>query len=176
MQIVAVSGSLRSASINTRLLQAAQKIAPPGVQIVVFAGVGDLPHFNPDRETEPCPALEVWRDAVRGADALLFSTPEYAHGLPGSLKNALDWLVGSGELESKPFALLNASGRGAFAQSSLIEIVSTMAGRHIKDADVTLSLQASTDEAGLTLTPEQAETVRAALNTLRHACEGESFI
>lgn len=169
MQIIAVSGSLRRASTNTQLLYAVQSIAPSGLQIAVFAGIGDLPHFNPDREGENIPALRAWRGAVRGADALLFSTPEYAHGLPGSLKNALDWLVGSGELENKPFALCNASGRGTFAQASLIEVLTTMAARYIKDASVTLSLQKSSGENAPTLTGEQTQTVRAALETLRTA-------
>ncbi|MBC8142413.1 MAG: NAD(P)H-dependent oxidoreductase [Armatimonadetes bacterium] len=176
MQIVAISGSLRLASINTQLLYATQSVAPPSLKIEIFNGIGDLPHFNPDRESDYPLAVSVWRDAVRDTDAVIFSTPEYAHGLPGSLKNALDWLVGSGELANKPFALFNTSPRGTFAQASLTEIVSTMAGRHVRSADVTLFLQRSTNEDALTLTPEQTEAVRAALETLRRACEGKSLI
>lgn len=176
MQFIAVSGSLRRASTNTGLLQTVQQVAPGDLRVTVFAGIGDLPHFHPDRADEPIAALAAWRSAVRDADAVIFSTPEYAHGLPGVLKNALDWLVGGGEMEHKPFALFNTTARGTGAQASLIEVARTMAGRHIESADVTLPLQRSSGDDLFVLTPEQEETVRAALETLRRAVVAERIL
>ena len=107
-----VSGSLRSASGNSTLVRALAAVAPGGVTIESFDALGELPHFNPDLDGDgatPPPAVARWREAIRAADGLVISCPEYAHGVPGAFKNALDWLVGSGELMAKPIALLNAS-------------------------------------------------------------------
>ena len=128
IRILAVSGSLRIASSNTALLQAAVLAAPPGVEVSLYRGIGDLPHFNPDLEgfgQDPAPVLD-WRAQLAAADAVAISSPEYAHGVPGSLKNALDWVVGSGELVDKPIALWNASARSTFAPAALTEILTTM--------------------------------------------------
>lgn len=102
MRILAVCGSLQARSRNLDLLHAAAAAAPPGVTVTIFDGLGDLPHFNPDLETASAPAAVTrWRDALAGSDAVLIACPEYAFSLPGVLKNAIDWVVGSGELEQK---------------------------------------------------------------------------
>src|SRR5439155_26208619 len=94
MQFLAISGSLRHASSNTQLLRAVALLAPPGLRITQFDGLGALPHFNPDLDTDPpSPAVRVLRESIAAADGLLISSPEYAHGVPGVLKNVLDWLV-----------------------------------------------------------------------------------
>jgi chromate reductase len=91
MKILGVSGSLRAASFNTALLRAAQELTPEGVAIEIF-GLHDLPLFNQDVEDQGDPAPVVaWKDAVRGADALLLACPEYNGGVTGVLKNAIDW-------------------------------------------------------------------------------------
>src|SRR5687768_3855814 len=112
MKIVAISGSLRSASSNGVLLRAAARIAPEDVSIVLYDGLGRLPHFNPDDDREgaepPAEVGELRRLLIK-ADGVLISSPEYAHGVPGVLKNMLDWLVSTGELSGKRVALLNAS-------------------------------------------------------------------
>jgi chromate reductase len=91
MKILGVSGSLRAASFNTALLRAAQALAPEGVEIEIF-GLHDLPLFNEDVEATGDPiAVRAWKDAVRGADALLLACPEYNGGITGVLKNAIDW-------------------------------------------------------------------------------------
>jgi len=109
MRILAICGSLQEKSSNLTLLQHALASAPPGVEIVLYDGLRHLPHFNPDLardELEQAPsAVAELRRAVAGADALLIATPEYGHSLPGSLKNAIDWLIGTGELERKLVAI-----------------------------------------------------------------------
>ena len=96
MKILAISGSLRRVSSNSTLLRAATLLAPEGMEITLFEGLGGLPHFNPDLEgTEP-PSVPDFRARLQAADGVLICSPEYAHGVPGVLKNALDWVVGSG--------------------------------------------------------------------------------
>ena len=108
MRILAISGSLRASSSNTALLQAAAALAPQDVEVVLYDGLGDLPHFNPDLDGETvAPAVSSWRSKLRDADGVVFSVPEYAHSVPGVLKNSLDWVVGSGELADKPVTLFN---------------------------------------------------------------------
>lgn len=141
MQLLAVSGSLRAASSNTTLLRAAATLAPPGVNISLYDEIGALPHFNPDLDDDTvAPAVLRWRAALAAAHGIIFSTPEYAHGVPGVLKNALDWVVGSGELVSKPITLFNASPRGVYAQASLTETLSVMSANIITNSSVTLPL------------------------------------
>jgi NAD(P)H-dependent FMN reductase len=170
MRVLAISGSLRSQSSNTTLLRAAAMLAPPGVEIVVYDRIGDLPHFNPDLDGEgakPPPAVADLRDRVDAAAAVIVCSPEYAHGVPGSLKNALDWLVSVTVLSDKPVALVNASPRSVFAQAQLAETLSTMAARVIADASVAVPLSGKKlDEAGMLSDPEIAAPLRAAIATL----------
>lgn len=105
MEIMAISGSLRKVSSNTTLLRAVQRLAPEGVLITIYTGLGDLPHFNPDLEGQEPQSVFDLRAQMQKAAGVLICSPEYAHGVPGVLKNALDWLVGSGETVNKPFAL-----------------------------------------------------------------------
>ena len=114
--VLAISGSLQVRSTNRALLRTAHTVAAmrgDGTQMVEAVSVGDVPHFNPDVERAGVApnTVTTLRDQVRAADAVLIASPEYAHSLPGALKNALDWLVGSGELYGKPVAVLCASPR-----------------------------------------------------------------
>jgi chromate reductase, NAD(P)H dehydrogenase (quinone) len=130
MRIIAISGSLRAESMNARVLRAAAAVAPPGMEILVYEKIGELPHFNPDLDFEGAhapPAVAELRALLDGAEGVLISTPEYAHGIPGSLKNALDWLVSTDVLGRKPIVLLNASASGGgYALAALTETLRTM--------------------------------------------------
>jgi len=114
MRILAISGSLRAASTNTTLLKAAAALALEDLSLNLFCGLNDLPHFNPDLDNgPPHAAVARFRLQMAKSAVIIFSTPEYAHGIPGTLKNALDWVVASGELYEKPVALFSASPRAA---------------------------------------------------------------
>ncbi|HEY6853744.1 MAG TPA: NADPH-dependent FMN reductase [Gemmatimonadales bacterium] len=171
MRILAISGSLRAASSNSRLLEAAAALAPAGVAWVRYEGLGELPHFNPDIEARGLPApVAALRAQVAAAGAIVISSPEYAHGVPGSLKNALDWLVSGVELPGKPVALFNPSATSTHAQAALVEILTTMSARVIADATVTLPLGAKKLEvAGMIADPAIAAAIRAAIAALRKA-------
>jgi chromate reductase, NAD(P)H dehydrogenase (quinone) len=160
MRLLAISGSLRGASTNTAALEALARLAPEGVKVLLYRDLANLPPFNPDDDIEDKPkaeAVATLRALVDGSDALIIAAPEYAHGLPGALKNALDWLVASETFAGKPTALLNTSPRAFHAQASLREILSTMAARLIPEAFVSISL------TGRAVTPEEilADTVYA---------------
>jgi NAD(P)H-dependent FMN reductase len=115
--ILLVSGSLRVLSTNTALLQTAARIAPDGVVCHIYDGLASLPAFNPDEDQASLhPEVQRLRAAIHQADAIIFSTPEYAGALPGSLKNLLDWTIGdevAGSIYEKPVGWINASPRGA---------------------------------------------------------------
>jgi NAD(P)H-dependent FMN reductase len=141
MRLLAISGSLRAASSNTAVLKAASRLAPAGVDIVFYAGLGDLPPFNPDLDTEvPPPAVAELRRAVGASEGLVISSPEYAHGIAGSLKNVLDWLVSSLEFPEKPVAILSTSPRAVHADAQLREILKTMSARLVEAASIALPL------------------------------------
>ena len=126
MQILAICGSLRRESTNTNALKALSLLVPG---LVIYDGLASLPHFNPDLDVEGAiapPPVEELRSALREADVVVISTPEYAHGLPGSLKNALDWCVSDGTLVGKRVVVVNATPPAEYAQASLVEILKTM--------------------------------------------------
>ncbi len=170
MQILAISGSLRALSSNTILLRAAAALAPEGVEIILFDGLGDLPHFNPDLEEAGIPSVMDFRAQLQAADGVLISSPEYAHGVPGVMKNALDWVVGSGEFLNKPVALLNASPRSTYAQTSLTETLTVMTARLIAEASVSIPLPGKKlDEAGIVSDPEISSILRSAIEAFARA-------
>jgi NAD(P)H-dependent FMN reductase len=109
MKVLAICGSLQAESGNLALLRTAAALVPPGVDLVLFDGLGELPHFNPDIEASGVPeSVARWRQALAASDAVLIASPEYGFSLPGVLKNAIDWVIGSGELEKKVVAITAA--------------------------------------------------------------------
>jgi chromate reductase, NAD(P)H dehydrogenase (quinone) len=171
---LAVSGSLRQASSNTFLLEAAVALAPSGMTVRMYRSLGELPHFNPDLDPMQLAVVRSWIQEVRSAQGLLVSTPEYAHGLPGSLKNGLDWLVGSDAFVNKPFMLLSASSRSTHAHESLVEILSTMSGVHIKAATTTIPLLGRTPEEWKTIIQQNhADQIRASLQLFERSIRAQ---
>jgi NAD(P)H-dependent FMN reductase len=103
-------------------------LAPQGVDFIVFDGVRDLPHFDPDLEKNGVPpAVEAWRTALSESDALVVASPEYGHSLPGSLKNAIDWVIGSGELEGKLVAITASTAGPDRGRRGLKALADTLA-------------------------------------------------
>ena len=134
-RVLLVSGSLRARSTNTAVLRTAQQVAPRGMVAVLYGGLADLPHFNPDDDADPLPpAVTTLRAEIRRADAVVFSTPEYAGALPGSFKNLLDWTIGddrAGSIYEKPVAWINPSPRGALNAHESLRTVLGYAHAHI---------------------------------------------
>jgi chromate reductase len=113
MRILGLPGSLRRGSHNVALLRAAASLLPPGVELEVFDGLGEMPLYDADRDIEPAhPAVARLREAIADADAVLIATPEYNGSIPGVLKNALDWAsrpFPESSLRGKPVAVIGAS-------------------------------------------------------------------
>jgi NAD(P)H-dependent FMN reductase len=127
VRIVGVSGSLQARSGNLALLERARALAPGGVDIVIYDGLRDLPQFNPDLEEHaPVPLVEAWRRELDASDALLIASPEYGFSLPGALKNAIDWVIGSGELERKIVAVTASVNHPERGRRGLAALASTL--------------------------------------------------
>ena len=171
IRLLGISGSLRRASSNSALVHAAVRLAPVGVEVSIYGELGNIPPFNPDLDSEAVPAaVSSFRAALQASDAILISSPEYAHGVSGVLKNALDWVVSSGELIDKPIALINASARATHAHASLWETLMTMSGRLVKDASITIPLTRNDfDLEGNLGDPGLSTSLTSAIAALAHA-------
>ncbi len=174
MRILAISGSLRTGASNTTVLQATALVAPDNVDIILYQELGVLPHFNPDLDAPDGKTLPQivadFRSRVGSADGLLISCPEYAHGIPGSFKNALDWLVASTEFPGKPVALLNTSSMSAHAPAQLVEVLTTMNAQIVPQACFTIPLLGrQLDAAGIAADKELSSILRVAVSALVHA-------
>jgi len=173
-KIAAISGSLREQSSNAALLRAAARLAPDGTELIIEEHLAKLPHFNPDLDVEggqaPGP-VAAFRDFLSRAKAVLICTPEYAHGVPGSLKNALDWIVSSGELRGKPIGLIIASpGGGELARVSLTSTLEVMEARVLPEASTTVrNARKLVDDEGNVTEPRFAEELRRSLALLAAA-------
>jgi len=162
--LLTVSGSLRAASSNTAALEALALLAPPGVTVRRYDGLDRLPAFNPDLESGdlPTPVARL-RTLIGQADAIVISSPEYARGMAGALKNMLDWLVGALEFPGKPVALITTSQRAEHAPAQLRLVLTTMSARVVDEASMTLPL------LGRTLTAEEIAADGALAGQLRTA-------
>ena len=113
IKILAISGALRAASTNTALVRAAQELAPEGVEVEIYDGIGSLPFFDQDLEAEPPASVVEFREKIAAADGVFLATPEYNYSTSGVLKNAIDWAsrpYGQAVLTHKPTAVAGASG------------------------------------------------------------------
>jgi chromate reductase len=174
-RILLVSGSTRGGSTNTALLRTAQAAPPPGIEAELYAGMGDLPHFNPDDDVDPLPPVVAeLRAQIESADAVLFCTPEYAGAMPGTFKNLLDWTVGGFEMYGKPVAWVNASGsptRAAHAHASLATVLGYIHADVVTDACVHIAVTRDrVGGDGMVADADVQRRIAAVLETLaRHA-------
>jgi NAD(P)H-dependent FMN reductase len=174
VRVLAISGSLRTGSSNTAVLEAMRLVAPAGTAVALYDGLAALPAFNPDLEEadDLPPEARALRALVAESDAIVVCSPEYAHGFPGSLKNLLDWLVGSVDFPGKPVALVAASERSVHAQAQLAEVLRTMSARLVPAEPVVVPLPGrSTDAATIAADPRLADILRGVLDGLRRAAD-----
>lgn len=166
LKILGISGSLRAASLNSAVLRAAGRMLPENAELVIYTGLAELPHFNPDLEgSEPSSVID-FRKQLQEADGVLIASPEYAHGVPGAMKNALDWVVSSGELANKPVALLNVFERSTWAPALLKETLTMMTARIVESASITLPLKSNkASESDIGSDEEVSKALRTSLAT-----------
>jgi NAD(P)H-dependent FMN reductase len=168
--VLGLCGSLRAASINRAVLRAAAAVAPAGVRVELYPSLAGLPLFNPDLDGSALPAVAQLRERIVAADAVLIASPEYAHGVSGVMKNALDWLVGDDTWVNKPVAVLNSAPRSQHAHAALCETLRTMSARLIERACVGLPILGSgLDAEGISSDAQHAARLRAALLALTAA-------
>lgn len=167
VELLLITGSPRAGATSTAVLQTVAETVPADtVTAQMYFGAAALPHFNPDDDYDPPhPAVAELRALIADADALLFSTPEYAGNLPGSFKNLLDWTVGGTEIVGKPTAWINpaAAGRAEGAYAALRTVLSYTGADIVEAACVRIPVARSAiDTETLTVTDP---TARAALAT-----------
>lgn len=138
--VLAVSGSLREASVNSTFLNALARLKPDNINVLLQTGLDLLPLFNPDDETMPVAEVADWRRNLQDADLVIIASPEYAHGVTGVIKNALDWIVSSGEFTDKPVSIPNLSPRAGIAHAQLIEIITVMGAQYSASCSPVASL------------------------------------
>jgi NAD(P)H-dependent FMN reductase len=169
--VLLICGSLRSGSTNEALLRTVASLLPPDAEADSYDGMSLLPHFNPDEDVDPLPPAVVdLRSHIADADAILFSTPEYAGAMPGSLKNLLDWTVGGVEISDKPTAWINisTSPAGAAGTHESLTTVLRYTGAKLVDA-ACVRIPVHRDAAGsdgLIGDPEIRFRIQAAVTTL----------
>lgn len=165
INILAVSGSLRASSSNSRLLQSLEKKFDGECTWFLFNGLGAIPPFD-DAGTIPI-EVTVWQQHLREADAVLICSPEYAFGIPGALKNAIDWTVGSGEFVNKPLALITAATSGERAHAAWLDVFKALSANLSPERSVLIShIRAKLDEAGNIVDPAAADAVQRLVESL----------
>jgi NAD(P)H-dependent FMN reductase len=130
-KILAIPGSIRASSSNFLLLRAIVETMAAELEVTIFEGVAALPHFDPGVTDPPAP-VAGFLQLLRTSDGVIICTPEYAHGVPGSLKNAIDWTVSSAEFSGKPTVLITASTDGRFGHQALLETLRVIEARDVE--------------------------------------------
>jgi chromate reductase len=133
-KVLAISGSTRQNSSNHNLIKAIAELYKEKLEVIIFEGISELPHFNPDNDNENvAEQVKQFRQKINNADGILICTPEYAHGVPGTLKNAIDWTVSSAGFSHKPTILITASTDGKFSHQSLLETLRVIEAANVDE-------------------------------------------
>ncbi len=166
-KILAIPGSTRQFSTNQSLLHAIEDLFHEQLVMKIFRGLSDIPHFNPDLDTETPPAAVAdFREQLKEADGILICTPEYAMGVPGSLKNAIDWTVSSMEFSHKPVALITASSSGHKAHYSLLETLKVIESAFPEESQLLISFVKTKVKDDKIVDPGTLEQVKKVVSSL----------
>lgn len=168
MKLAALNGSLRKGSINAALIEAIRRMGIFKVEMITTI----LPPFTPDLADDAPPEVLAFRANLNAADAILIATPEYAMGIPGVLKNAIDWTVGSCEFAHRPTALITCTSSGEIAHPALLEVLRVLEARMTEDTALLLNHnRAKVRPDGTFVTPEAEAVVRCVIEALSRLCE-----
>ncbi|AJS58439.1 NADPH-dependent FMN reductase [Paenibacillus sp. IHBB 10380] len=175
IKVLAISGSLRHNSSNTALMNAMIALAPANMEFITYGGLGDLPHFNPDIDIDVGPApVAGLRKQLKEANGVLICTPEYGNGVPGVLKNALDWIVSSGEFVNKPTAVVSASPTpmgGDKAHDSLLLTLKMISAEIVEGGTMMIPhITLKLNKEGIITDPETKQELLTVIRTLGQAC------
>ncbi|MDP4264439.1 MAG: NAD(P)H-dependent oxidoreductase [Bacteroidota bacterium] len=165
IKILGISGSLRAGSSNNIVMKIVAGIMPENVEFTIYEGLGSLPHFN-DPEIIP-PEVEDFRHLLKEANGVFICTPEYAFGVPGSLKNALDWTVGAGDFDRKPVALVTASSVGDKGHASLLQTLTAISADIVEGGTLLISfIRSKLNQKGEMIDPVTSEALRSVVDAL----------
>lgn len=168
--IIILSGSLREGSSTYAVINTATEYMSGKAHFAIYDGIKDLPHF--DDSEDPAGSIVAFRNILREADAIFICTPEYAFGVPGSLKNALDWTVKSGEFANKPVALITAATGGDKAHASLQLTLTALSAHVADDAKLLISfIRAKMDEQGSIKDKDTIKAIHSVVDGLLKAIE-----
>ncbi|MFS2185251.1 NADPH-dependent FMN reductase [Mucilaginibacter sp. Mucisp84] len=156
--ILAISGSLRSGSSNHKILQFLSGLVPTDISFFVYGKLADIPPFDPGLDHEhPPEAIAELRELIKNASGIIICTPEYAFGVPGQLKNMLDWMVSSGSLVDKPVALVTASSVGSHAHEALLLTLGALSAKVTEGATLLIPFIRSKIDADGNITDQETE-------------------
>ncbi|SDD48541.1 NAD(P)H-dependent FMN reductase [Mucilaginibacter pineti] len=167
-RIFAISGSLRSGSSNHNILKYLGSLLPANVAYTIYDELALIPPFDPglDNETPPT-SVAALRHLLTNADAVIICTPEYAFGVPGQLKNMLDWLVSSSSLVDKPVSLITASSSGQYAHPSLLLTLGALSANLVEGASLLIPfIRAKMDIEGNITDDDTIKSLKSVINNL----------
>lgn len=171
IKILGIPGTIRQGSSNHKVLTIAAGFFPPQVEFSFYNGIGNLPHFD-GAENPPSPVAD-FLEWVRSADGVFICTPEYAFGVPGTLKNALDWAVGGGEFSGKPVAFITASTGGEHAHESLEKTLGAINARIPQGGSILISgIRAKLNVEGKFSDPELSLKIKSVVDALLKTIDG----
>ena len=167
-KIFAICGSTRQNSINLELLNIIKIVEKDTIDLLIFTQIDYLPHYNPDIDnSEHTPTFVTnFRHKLTEADGILICTPEYAMGVPGTLKNALDWTVSSMEFSQKPTALITASTSGEKGHQSLLETLKVIEAKIDKKTSLLISTPKTKIKDGIITNEETLKQIRSVIENL----------
>jgi NAD(P)H-dependent FMN reductase len=156
--ILAISGSLRSGSSNHNILRLLGGLTPTDISYFIYDRLADIPPFDPGVDHEhPPEAVSELRSFMKNAAGIVICTPEYAFGVPGQLKNMLDWMVSSSSLVDKPVALVTASSVGSHAHAALLLTLGALSAKLVDGATLLIPFIRSKIDAEGNITDAETE-------------------
>jgi len=171
IRILVISGSLRQDSSNQKSIDQLAVLVPKNIEFKIYNDLGKLPHFDGEEGNK---YVDEWRKQIREADGVLICTPEYAFGIPGSLKNALDWTVSSGDFYDKPVALITASSVGDKGHAALLNVLTAITAKMNDDTKLLVPfIRSKFNEKG-ELNTETLTTIENVLKSLIQLIETNS--
>lgn len=160
-KVVAISGSTRQNSSNHKLINAIAALISDQIEVTLFEGIAALPHFNPDHTDAENTNVDTFRRLLRETDGIIICTPEYAHGVPGSLKNAIDWTVSTSEFYHKPTVLITASTDGRFGHNALLETLKVIEAKNVEQLQMVIQfIRTKVSEDSKIIHPETETAIK----------------
>lgn len=177
-KVIAISGSTRQNSSNHKLINAIAVLAADQIEVTIYESIAALPHFNPDDTDKENTDVKNLRRLLREADGIIICTPEYAHGVPGSLKNAIDWTVSTSEFYHKPTVLITASTDGRFGHNALLETLKVIEAKNVEQLQMVIQfIRTKVSEDSKIIHPETETAIKELMDkfitTINNKEEGQ---